>query len=196
MKKCKKDKKVMFRYLFLFAVVILIAISFFPVKLAVYADENDERSYLKQGVLLWRRSPNRIEDSLCIVETSGSLDRPKLKKAGWTFIGDNPLDPSIYYITRTIEDDGYIAQGKSPLLELNSNFDPCKAKNFFAITYEEAYWIEGEKKEGDYLVPIIIYDWTPVYPIRRSGTLASKLLPKGYLTIWDFIGKSAMNTGD
>ena len=116
MKKCKKDKKVMFRYLFLFAVVILIAISFFPVKLAVYADENDERSYLKQGVLLWRRSPNRIEDSLCIVETSGSLDRPKLKKAGWTFIGDNPLDPSIYYITRTIEDDGYIAQGKSPLL--------------------------------------------------------------------------------
>ena len=36
--------------------------------------------------------------------------------------------------------------------------------------------------------PIVIYDGTPIYPIQRSGTLANLLLPKSYLTIWDFIG--------
>ena len=76
-------------------------------------------------------------------------------------------------------------------MKLNSSFNPCKVKNYFAITYETLEWLEegrGKRKEGYYEVPIIIYNWTPVYPIQRSGTLASKLLPKGYLTIWDFIG--------
>ena len=59
-------------------VVILITISFFPVKMAIFADKDDERSYSKQGVLEWRRSSNRIENSLRIVETSDLLDRPKL----------------------------------------------------------------------------------------------------------------------
>ena len=196
MKKSKKDKKEMILHLILFAVVILVAISYFPVKKAVYADavyadENDERFYSKQSVLYWFDRGKNFKNMSRIVETSSLVDRPKLIRSGRNYIGDYASETPVYYEVRIFKDQGYEIEGKSPLLELNSSFDPCKVKNYFAISYEELYWLEDEQSEQEeeyIVVPIVIMDWAPAYPIQRSGTLASILLPKRYLTIWDFIG--------
>ena len=189
MKKSKKDKKGMLRHLIICAVVILIAISFFPVKIAVYAGENEERTNSILGVSEWYW---RVGDDHrdCFIETSGLVDRPKLKESGVNYIGDRDASKTpVYYDAQGLVFQGIEYPGTSPLLKLNSGFDPCKVKNYFAITYEDFYEEGlGEMKEGYYELPIIIYNWTPVYPIQRSGTLARILLPKGYLTIWDFIG--------
>lgn len=176
-------------------VVILLAVSYFPVKMAVYADKDDEKRFSNQGVLDWYFYDS--EHMKCILETSDLTDRPKLRQSGVKYIGDR--DSSIlpaYYAAQEFKAQGHYVPATSPLLKLNSNFDPSRVTNFFAVTYEEVYWLDIEEKEDCYIVPIRIYQWTPVYPIQRSGTLARMLLPKGYLTIWDFIGKSAMNTGD
>lgn len=193
MKKNKKGTKRMILNVIIGIVVILIAISFFPVKLAVYADENDERTQSKLGILSWNEKvwDDHME---CIIETSELEDRPKLRRAGWHYIGDSDEGKNrVYYNAQGFEFEGYIVQGTSPLIKLNFNFDPCKVKNYFAVTYESFYEEGlGEIKEGYYELPIIIYNWAPVYPIQRSGTLANLLLPKRYLTVWDFIGKSAI----
>lgn len=190
------DSKRWIRCLIAGIIVILLAISYYPVKIAVYADKDDEKRFSKQGVFKWY---NKVwEDHMeCILKTSSLTDRPKLKWFGVNYIGESEVSKlPVYFEAQKHETREGKIHGKSPLLELNSNFDPGKTENYFAITYEGAYWIEGEEKEDYYIVPIVIYNWTPVYPIQRSGTLARLLLPKGYLTIWDFIGKSAMNTGD
>ena len=42
--------------------------------------------------------------------------------------------------------------------------------------------------KGYYEQRIFITDWAPIYPIQRSRWLASRILPKDYLVIRDFIG--------
>lgn len=195
MKQSKKDKKRMILRLVLVVVAILIAISYFPVKKAVYADaeyvdENDEKSDSKQSILYWVNNNKEWKHRSCIVETSALVDRPELKESGLYYIGEyDAYEPPTYYDAQGFEFQGYQVRGTSPLLKLNSSFDPSKVQNYFAIMYEDFYEAGlGEMKEDYYELPLIIYDWTPIYPIQRSGTLANLLLPKGYLTIWDFIG--------
>lgn len=191
----KKGKKEMIFRLILFLATILIAISYFPIKKAVYADavyadENDARINSKQNVLYWFNYKTRDDYNRCIIETSGFVDHPELKETGWSYIGEfDAHEIPTYYNAQGFEFQGHKIRGTSPLIKLNSSFDPIKVKNYFAIKYESFYEQGlGEMKEGYYVVPIIIYDWTPIYPIQRSGTLANLLLPKSYLTIWDFIG--------
>ena len=184
----KKGKRKMILRLTIFVVVILMAISYIPVKKAVYADKDDERSRSKQGIFYWKEKvwADHME---CIIETTDLADCPKLKKSGWRYIREDDADETlIYFETGTYEYEGYVVKNRSPLVKLNNSFDPSKVKNYFAITYEEAYWLDGEEGDGYYVVPIYIFEWTPIYPIQRSGTLANLLLPKSYLTIWDFIG--------
>ena len=188
MKNSKKGKILQL----VFVVAILIAISYIPVKRAVYADaeyvdENDERSDSKQSILYWVNNNKEWKHRSCIVETSALVDRPELKESGLYYIGE--YEDGIYYNAQGFEFQGYQVRGTSPLLKLNSSFDPSKVQNYFAIMYEDFYEAGlGEMKEDYYELPLIIYDWTPIYPIQRSGTLAKLLLPKSYLTIWDFIG--------
>ena len=190
--KIKKDKTRMILHLVLCAVVILTAISYFPVKKAVYADKNDERRYSKHGVLEWY--DRESEHDRCIIEISDLVDRPELKESGLNYVGQfDVAEVPIYYETGTFEREGYVVQNRSPLVALNAGFDPSKVKNYFAIKFEWADWVDGEKGDGYYVVPIYILEWTPVYPIQRSGTLANLLLPKSYLTIWDFIGPKAVS---
>ena len=187
MKQIKKDKKRMILRLVLFVVAILIAISYIPVKKAVYADKDDERRYSKQGVLEWFNNNKEWKHRSCIVETSSIVGHPDLKVSGINYLGE--YEDGIYYNAQGFEFQGYNIQGTSPLLKLNSCFDPSKVQNYFAIMFEDFYEAGlGEMKEDYYELPLIIYEWTPIYPIQRSGTLANLLLPKSYLTIWDFIG--------
>ena len=187
----KKGKRKMIIRLTIFVVVILMAISYIPVKKAVYADKDDERRYSKIGVLEWY--DKKIDNMGRIVETSDWADGSKLKRSGTNYIGDYADETLIYYETGTYEYEGYVVKNRSPLVKLNNSFDPSKVKNYFAIIYEWADWVDGEKGAGYYVVPIYILDWAPVYPIQRSGTLANLLLPKSYLTIWDFIGPKAVS---
>ena len=192
MKKIKKDKKRMILRLVLFVVAILIAISYIPVKKAVYADKDDERRYSKQGVLEWFNNNKEWKHRSCIVETSSIVGHPDLKASGLNHIGE--YENGIYYNAQGFEFQGHNIQGTSPFLKLNASFDPSKVQNYFAIMFEDFYEAGlGERKEGYYELPLIIYDWAPVYPIQRSGTLANLLLPKSYLTIWDFIGPKAVS---
>ncbi len=180
MRKNWKGRKDMALRLIICVVAILIVVGYIPVKHTVYAEKNDDRRDTKYGLFAWYEK--EIDDSGCIIETSSLSDRPKLKESGINYIGEDDANYTPVY---------YEAQGKSPILKLNSNFDADKVKNYFAIRYFDCYWLEegqGEMKDGYYIQPIVIKDWAPVYPIKRSGWLASKLLPKSYLTIWDYIG--------
>ena len=51
MKKNKKGTKRMILNVIIGIVVILITISFFPVKMAIFADKDDERTQSKLGIL-------------------------------------------------------------------------------------------------------------------------------------------------
>ncbi len=190
MKKEKKNRKVIIPCLISIVIALLIAIGFIPVKRAVYADKDDERRYEKYGaeysLYFWYNK--EIDDSRDIIETSDLIGRPNLKESGTSYIGeyDEYYDTPVYYEVRE----------NSPLSWLNTNFNPDKVKNYFAIRYYDLYWIEekqGEMREGYYNQPIVIKDWTPTYPIQRSGWLASRILPKDYLVIWDFIGPRAVS---
>ncbi len=190
MKKEKKNRKVIIPCLISIVIALLIAIGFIPVKRAVYADKDDERRYEKYGaeysLYFWYNK--EIDDSRDIIETSDLIGRPNLKESGTSYIGeyDEYYDTPVYY--EILEN--------SPLSWLNTNFNPDKVKNYFAIRYYDLYWIEekqGEMREGYYNQPIVIKDWTPTYPIQRSGWLASRILPKDYLVIWDFIGPRAVS---
>ena len=185
MKKFGKKRWILIPCLIVSIAITLTAIGFIPVKRAVYADKDDERRYEKYGaeysLYFWYNK--EIDDSRDIIETSNLIGRPNLKESGTSYIGehDEYYDTPVYY--EILEN--------SPLSWLNTNFNPDKVKNYFAIRYYDLYWIEekqGEMREGYYNQPIVIKDWTPTYPIQRSGWLASRILPKDYLVIWDFIG--------
>ena len=192
MKKFGKKRWILIPCLIVSIAITLIAIGFIPVKRAVYADKEtvfpDENGELKfiakyegHTAVDWFRK--NIKDDSRIVEAVIFDDRAMLKQSGRSYIGehDEYYDTPVYY--EILEN--------SPLSWLNTNFNPDKVKNYFAIRYYDLYWIEekqGEMREGYYNQPIVIKDWTPTYPIQRSGWLASRILPKDYLVIWDFIG--------
>ena len=196
MKKEKKNRKVMIPCLISIVIALLIAIGFIPVKRAVYADKEtviaDEKGELKFTKYEGRTAADwfikNIKDESSVVEAVIFDDRAMLKRSGTSYIGeyDEYYDTPVYY--EILEN--------SPLSWLNTNFNPDKVKNYFAIRYYDLYWIEekqGEMREGYYNQPIVIKDWTPTYPIQRSGWLASRILPKDYLVIWDFIGPRAVS---
>lgn len=160
--------------------VLLCGLEFIPVKYAVYADKDDERKVAwgsKQSLYYWNVEGKRA-NNLDVVATSSIPKRPSIKLSGWNYIGQHEehYDVPVYYKV----------WWNSPLWWLNSNFDPKKAYNCFAIKYTELNG--GREKDGYFLQSIMIDDWTPAYPIRRSGWLASRLLPDDRLVIWDFIG--------
>ena len=190
MKKFGKKRWILIPCLISIVIALLIAIGFIPVKRAVYADKDDERRYTKYGeeraLGYWFNKEKA--DNKRIVEAVIFDDRAMLKRSGTSYIGeyDEYYDTPVYY--EILEN--------SPLSWLNTNFNPDKVKNYFAIRYYDLYWIEekqGEMREGYYNQPIVIKDWTPTYPIQRSGWLASRILPKDYLVIWDFIGPRAVS---
>lgn len=160
--------------------LLSFGVGFLPVKHAVYADKNDERRLLwdsKQSLTYWFHKGKKAHN-IDIIETSRIMDRSKFKLSGHNYVGeynefyDTPVYFKVYW--------------NSPLWCLNSGFAPDNAHNCFAIKYTEIN--NGTTKENYYEQPIIIDDWAPIYPIRRSGWLANKLLPEEYLTLWDFIG--------
>lgn len=187
----KKSKKGMILHLLMCVVVILIGIGYIPIKCAVYADKDtiyaydngemtlmERRKYSRHTVVEWyEKEKYNIAN---IVEAVMLADRPKLKLSGTNYIGHvADWNPALYFEV----------QDNSPIERLNANFDPGKVKNYYAIKYWSIYGDDpAEWKDGYLEDTIVITDWTPIYPIQRSGWLASRLLPKSYLTIWDFIG--------
>ena len=194
MKKEKKNRKVMIPCLISIVIALLIAIGFIPVKRAVYADEdtvyleeNRELRFTKywgRTSLNWYNNGKKYNDRR-IVETTTIDDLPKLKESGISYIGQLVDRTPVLY---------FEVQKNSPLKQLNSNFDPDKVKNYFAIKFWSIYGDDpAEWKDGYLEDTIVITDWVPVYPIQRSGWLASRILPKDYLVIWDFIGPRAVS---
>jgi hypothetical protein len=189
MRKNWKGRKDMALRLIICVVAVLIAIGYIPIKHAVYADESiiylEEigelrfTKYFGRTSLNWYNNGKKYNNRR-IVETTSIDGVPKLKESGISYIGQLVDRKSVLY---------FEVQKNSPLERLNCNFDPSKVKNYYAIKY---YALNGDNpaewKDGYYEKEIVITDWVPVYPIQRSGWLASKLLPKSYLTIWDYIG--------
>lgn len=161
---------------------VLLLVTYFPVKRAVHVSENEDEVRYRKSIFRWYHTGEK--DDYGILETSADLDRPIWKYSGNNYIGEHAEynDMPFYYVVK--END--------PLLRLNSNFDPDKVKNYFAIKFWSIYGDDpAEWKDGYREDTIVITDWTLIYPIQRSGWLASRLLPKTYLTIWDFIGQKA-----
>ena len=166
------------------AVVVLVLISilliatYIPIKKAVHVSENEDEVPYRKSIFRWYIKGEKSDFG--ILETSDALDRPRWKYSGSNYVGEDDSYNGIplYY---TVEEN-------DPLQRLNSSFNPQKVKNCFAIKYYNRRGdVPADLKDGYFETSIVITDWVPVYPIRRSGWLASKLLPKGYLTIWDFI---------
>ena len=193
MKKFGKKRWILIPCLISIVIALLIAIRFIPVKRAVYADKEtviaDENGELKFTKYEGRTAAdwfiNNKDDSR-IVEAVIFDDRAMLKRSGTSYIGEHGeyYNVPVYYEVRE----------NSPLSWLNANFNPDKVKNYFAIRYWSINGDEAIKiKDGYREREIVITDWTPTYPIQRSGWLASRILPKDYLVIWDFIGPRAVS---
>ncbi len=178
----------------LFFVVVLLIFSFVPIKMSVYADKDDTRRYQRiqdeekgliivnnRSVLCWFTKGTKA-DNLGIIAFSDRNDRPKWLNIGKNYIGDVFEYEDYNQVYYRIENN--------PIL-LNQWFYPSGGNNSFAIKYLDLE--ESEKKQGYYEQRIFITDWVPTYPIQRSGWLASRILPKDYLVIWDFIGPRAVS---
>ena len=159
---------------------ILLIATYIPVKMAVHVSEKENEVPYRKSIFRWYVKGEKSDYG--ILETSDALDRPRWKYSGTNYIGDHEK----YYDIPL----HYVVIGKDPLCKLNANFDPQRVQNYFAVKYWD---LDGDDvpatlKDGYCEVNIMITDWTPIYPIRRSGWLADHILPKRYLTIWDFIG--------
>ena len=160
-------------------ILFLLLATYIPVKRAVYVSENEDEVKYEKSIFRWYDKGEKADHR--ILETSAILERPKWKHSGYNFVGEDDQchDIPVYCVI----------EGKDPLFRLNSNFDPQRVKNYFAVKYwNVAGDVPAEMKDGYREATIVITGWVPVYPIQRSGWLASRLLPKSYLTIWDFIG--------
>ncbi len=168
-------KKIVIVCLVLIGIVLLWTLGFVPVKYAVY--ESGKKTNPNKMITFWYLSGKQSYDSN-ILEYVNELNRPHWKLSGSDVVGEDAEynNTPVYFRE----------YWNSPLWWLNSNFNPQKVKNYYAVKYDPIN--ESERKENHFEQAIVIVDWAPIYPIQRSGWLANKLLPKDRLVIWDFIG--------
>ena len=162
-------------FILLVSIVLTVVLGFVPVKRAEF--ESGGKARPEDTVAFWYLSGKQSYDSN-ILEYVDEPNRPHWKLSGSDIVGEDVEynDTPVYYRV----------WWNSPLWLLNSWFSPKEAENYFAVKYYPIQ--ESEWKEDHYERTILIENWVPIYPIRRSGWLANKLLPEEYLTLWDFIG--------
>ena len=166
--------------------MLLVVVSYMPIKVAKQIDQDLVSYWLKHK----DRAKSDGASSLNLCKYARKID------ANWMVVGDThglfqtqkePPQGVEYIFSNTKVED-------NPLFQLNSNFDPQQADNVYILllrTWENALQknvISGTRR----LYHEEISYWNIAYPIQRKGRLASALLPKGWLTIWDFIGPSAL----
>ena len=177
-------KKILFPMLSV--ATVLLFLSFMPIKKAVYVDKKDENGERANSVYQWYiqgKNWDILNSTIIEYSDENTTDpcRALLKATSSNYIGeyDEYHEIPLYFS----------AVGDTFFSKLYSRFAISKVKNFFAIKYYDVNGDEpAELKNGHLEKEIVITDWVPIYPIQRSGWLASRLLPKSYLTIWDFIG--------
>lgn len=164
---------------------IVLILSYFPVKIACHVDTNMFSYWLKK-----KDRGNESAGLMYICKYVEEVD------ANWKAVGDS----SGLFCEQTESEEGeiYICSNiereDNPFLHLNSSFDPHVTDNTYVLFL---VWCPVEGKESVVfgsrrLFYEKITHWDIAYPIKRQSKFAIAMLPKGWLTIWDFIGPKAL----